>query len=389
MVIQQTVTVLLPDDADLRATLDAFLTVKQALAEPCFNSGKPLGALALQRACYHAVKGRVKSQMTITAIRSVAAAYAISKRNGRPAQRPFAFRRKHALFLIGSPGRDAAFRPDGTLSIWTVAGRKRIPYRVPDAFRERLSDAKEIDSLNLIEHDGQLIGRVTITREVPEPTGEHPVGIDLNETNALVAVDADNRVLFISGRDLKVANKRTRKKRKRLQRKLAAHKAQGKDTHSVRRSLKRLGRKQRNRTRTFAQTAARQLVDWTPENAVLVFEDLDIPQPSKKATPGKALRRRLTEWQRSLILHFATARAQERGIPVAFVDPAFTSQICSCCGRIGHRHRHRFACACGFAEHADINAAVNVRDRYTALRCGGHPSVCPEALVKTEGKPPT
>jgi len=48
---------------------------------------------------------------------------------------------------------------------------------------------------------------------------------------------------------------------------------------SVRRVLKRLGRKQRNRTRTFAQQTAKQLVEWAPKGAVLVFEDLHMPQP--------------------------------------------------------------------------------------------------------------
>jgi hypothetical protein len=36
------------------------------------------------------------------------------------------FKRPKALFLVGERGRDADFRADGTLSIWTIAGRKRI-----------------------------------------------------------------------------------------------------------------------------------------------------------------------------------------------------------------------------------------------------------------------
>ena len=45
------------------------------------------------------------------------------------------FNRPAALFLVGERGRDADFRADGTLSIWTVAGRKRIAYTVPAALR--------------------------------------------------------------------------------------------------------------------------------------------------------------------------------------------------------------------------------------------------------------
>ncbi len=257
MDMQRSVTILLPDDADLRATVAAFQRVQQQLTEPCFNEGKPLGALALQRGCYHAVKGALNAQMTISAIRLVSSAYASATSNRKPAKRPFSFRRPRALFLVGKRGRDADFRQDGTLSIWTVAGRKRIGYTVPDAFKRTLTIAKEIDSLTVIERNGRLLGRVTLTLDAPEPDGVLPVGIDLNETNALVAVNPDGETLFVSGRPVKVANVRSLKTHKRLQKKLATRKAEHKDTHSVRRVLKRLGRKRSHRTRTFAQTAAK------------------------------------------------------------------------------------------------------------------------------------
>ena len=76
---------------------------------------------------------------------------------------------------------------------------------------------------------------------------------------ALVAVDPDGNTLFVSGRDFKVRNSRTRKIRRRLQELLATRKAQKQDTRSVRRLLKRLGHKQRNRTRAlplFEEAAA-------------------------------------------------------------------------------------------------------------------------------------
>lgn len=377
MDIKRSVTILLPDDDDLRATVAAFQGVQQALSEPCYNGGEPLGALALHRACYRQVLGPLSSQMTCSAIRLTAAAYAGAKSNSKPARRPFAFRRARALFLVGTRGRDADFRADGRLSIWTVAGRKRLAYAVPKAFRETLAAAKEIDSLSVVERDGRLLGRVTLTLEAPEPQGVHPVGIDLNETNALVAVNPDGGILFVSGREVKVRNRRDFKTRKRVQQRHPAHKAEHKDTRSARRLLKRLGRKRSNRTRTFAQTAAKQLVKWVQANAVLVFEALTVPQPTRGRVRGKAVRRRLSAWQRQLIRQAAECKAQEVGVVVAEVNPAYTSQTCSRCGRRGIRQRHRFTCpSCGLEDHADVNAAVNVRNRYTVLReQGGGPPV--------------
>jgi IS605 OrfB family transposase len=377
MDIKRSVTILLPDDNDLRETVIAFQQVQQALTESCYNHGQPLSAIALHHAMYAQVVGTLNSQMTCSAIRLTAGAYASAKANRHPMEKPFIFRQARSLFLVGARGRDADFRTDGTLSIWTVAGRKRISYTVPKAFRATLAAAREIDSLTVIERNGRLLGRVTVTLVAPEPMGIHPVGVDLNETNALVAVDPDGNTLFVSGKAIKVANKRNCKTRKRVQQKHATHKAEHRDTRSVRRVLKRLGRKRSHRTRTFAQTAAKQLVTWAPANAMLVFEALTIPQPRKGQTGGKggkAIRRRLSVWQRDSMRQAATSKAQEVGMVVAEVNPAYTSQLCSRCGLRGIRKRHAFTCpSCGHTAHADVNAAVNIRNRYTAFRSSGLP----------------
>ncbi len=112
--------------------------------------------------------------MTISAIRLVAGAYHAARSNKKPATRPFVFKKARALFLIGKRGRDADFRPDGTLSIWTIAGRKRLTYSVPQDFQETLNRAVEIDSLTVIERDGRLLGRVTVTLNAPDPPRYQP-----------------------------------------------------------------------------------------------------------------------------------------------------------------------------------------------------------------------
>jgi putative transposase len=392
MDVQRTITIRIANDPDLRATLAAFQGIQQRVSAACYNDGKPLSALALHRLVYQDVKGTISSQMTCTAIRLVAGAYAAARANNKPAQRPFEFKRPSALFLVGERGRDARFCDDTTFSIWTVVGRKRITYSVPETFKATLAEAIEIDSMTVIERGGRLFGRVVITLRIPEPKGALPVGIDLNETNALVAVDPDGNTLFVSGKDFKVRNIRTRKTRRRLQEQLATHKAHKQDTRSVRRLLKRLGRKQRNRTRTFCQQTAAKLVKWAPKDSVLVFERLTLPQTSKKLRVRKGTRRRLSQWQRRLMRVSVTNAAERRGLLVDDVNPAYTSQDCSRCGLRGKRLRHAFSCPhCGHSAHADVNAATNIRLRYTLLRQRGPLSTGPEALsllASDEGKPP-
>jgi putative transposase len=405
MQVQRIITVLLPDDEDLRRTVSAFNRIQSSASASAHNDGRPLSALALHRIAYGDLSGSVNSQMTCTAIRLVAGAYAAQKSNikrkkDQEAKRkakflargwnykprkikPLSvctFDKPHALFLIGKRGRDADFRADGTLSIWTVAGRKRIVYNMPEVFRERFENAVEYDSLTVIERNGRLYGQLALTLEAPDPQGVVPVGIDLNETNALVAMGAGDEPLFITGRTIKIKNRRTADVVSRLQKKLATHKAKGADTHSVRRNLKRLSRRRQRRTKDFACCTAKRLIEWAPANAVLVFEDLKMPEPQRGHVRAN-MRARLSHWQHGAIRQAVRNKAEMCGISVTLVDPACTSKNCSACGLRGIRKRHLFRCPqCGHTDHADVNAAKNIRQRFVLLRQDGAQSIAPEAL---------
>jgi len=376
MLAKRTLQIVIEHDESLIKTLDSFTQICNRISETAWNFGKPLKALDLHRKLYHDVKGTISSQLTCTCIRLTAGAYAAAKKNKHALDHPFNWHRPFALFLVGKRGRDASFTKDGLLSISTIDGRKRLRYTIPGAFKEDFYNATEIDSIIVKHLGGKLIGYVAYTIELPDVKGVHPVGIDLNETNAIVAVDADNNELFISGLDRKIKNKRTSKTIKRLQRKLAQRKAEGKNTRSVVRALKRLRAKRSRRTKDFCHCASKKLVEWAPENCVLVFEDLRFVQGKHGS---KAWNRRFSVWPRGMIYEMICYKVQGKG-NVAKVDPRNTSKTCSRCGLPGVRKRHSFACPhCGFSIHADLNAAYNIRNRFTSLRASEDPSVSSEA----------
>src|SRR5579871_417728 len=217
MQVQRTITLILPDDPDLRQTLEDYTAVQQRLSPVCFHEGKPLPATRLQEVIYHDVKGIVSAQMTCSAIRSVAAAYRSAAKNGKPAQQSFQFRNKAALFLIGCRGRDAEIFPGNELRLWTKQGKKSLSFTVPAYFQERFEQAVEFDSLLVIERKGQLVGRLVLTLDVPDPEGDQPCGIDRGELNAIAAVDAEGKPFFRSGKRYRQKNKASYKQRKRLQ----------------------------------------------------------------------------------------------------------------------------------------------------------------------------
>ena len=270
MLIQRTIPITIEKSCELLETIEELNQYQKRISGDCFSEGNTKAALFLHKLVYHKVDSSLTSQLKCTAIRLVAGAYASAKSNKRPATRPFVFRRKRALFLIGKRGRDASFSKCGKLSISTTYGRKKIGFKIPKAFQSDFSNAVTFDSLN-VGLDGK--GALCVTLEVQEPKGVIPVGIDLGIRNALVASTKKN-TFVVSGSDLSRKRKQIRKTKSRIQYKKSSKKELGKDTRSVRRVLKSLSRKQRNKTKTFCREAASKLCKWVPDNAVLVFEDL-------------------------------------------------------------------------------------------------------------------
>lgn len=60
-------------------------------------------------------------------------------------------------------------------------------------------------------------------------------------------------------------------------------------------------------------------------------------------------------------------KAQRRGVIVEMVNPAYTSQTCSCCGYVSAENRltqSEFKCLdCGYEANADVNAAQNILNK--------------------------
>ncbi|MCP3013906.1 zinc ribbon domain-containing protein, partial [Nocardiopsis dassonvillei] len=89
----------------------------------------------------------------------------------------------------------------------------------------------------------------------------------------------------------------------------------------------------------------------------------------------------LHTWSFHHLGQFIVCKARRTGVPVVFVDAAYTSQTCAGCGHVDHRNRvdqATFLCrGCGVVAHADRNASADIAARGRVVRNAGRKSHVP------------
>jgi IS605 OrfB family transposase len=127
------------------------------------------------------------------------------------------------------------------------------------------------------------------------------------------------------------------------------------------------------------ETCARQAAAWICVMAaehgctVIVFEHLRSYRP-KRGTRSARSNRRRSYWLRGRIRRYTAEKAIAAGVLTVERNPAWTSQMCPRCQRLGERfsasrknpaHRARFACpACGWQGDAEVVAAFNLKRKW-------------------------
>lgn len=150
-----------------------------------------------------------------------------------------------------------------------------------------------------------------------------------------------------------------------------------KKNHHWHRASRKLKHRQAHKVLDINHKISKEIVDTAAhDKCAIVLEDLkNIRRSARKSHKtkkgkrvfsklSKGLRYTLNSWPFYQLQQLIVYKAQLQGIPVIFVDPAYTSQRCSRCGEIGLRDGKDFKCPhCGHADHADVNAAFNIAVR--------------------------
>ena len=283
----------------------------------------------------------IPSQVIISAERSVLSAYRTIKSNKQKiVQAPVKKR-----LSIRLDGRSYSYKT-GTFSIISLEKRVKCTLHLYSKLSSLINTYKFCDPL-LFERNGTVY--IAITFDVPETvsTTNLAVGIDLGCIN------------FAATSEGKLYQDKKFSGRKRSLRYLKRC-LQSKATKSANKRLKKLKRKEHNSNRNFTHHLAKQLIQDTKAD-VLVLENLKSIKVKKHKYQNK---NRISQVSLFELKRILTYKALLFNKQVITVSPAYTSQIDHRTGeRDGVREGGRYYGADGQLLHADCNAACNIAIR--------------------------
>jgi len=216
---------------------------------------------------------------------------------------------------------------------------------------------------------GQWYAVLTCEVKQPEPLSvvESEIGIDLGITHFAALSDGT----FIESPRY---YRKSQKKLEKLQQAFAHKKRGSHRREKARKAVAKTHRQIANQRRDFHHKQAKKLAQ---EHQTIVFEELEITTLSKRAKPKQdenstylpngaaaksGLNKSILDAGWGQFQHIVSHKAACAGRTVMFVNPHYTSQVCSQCGTVRKKDLSErwHSCECGCELDRDTNAAINI-----------------------------
>ena len=329
----------------LKETLNRFACACNDILKISLEN-KTTNKVKLQHLCYHQIKKRYNLPANL-AIRAIARVSV--KRKGKKKTKFF------KAISLDLDQRIFSFKEyDMTVSISSCAGRLKGLKLAVGNYQLGLLKGQNPASAILVYNKRKKCFYIHIVLEKPveTPFGNNPIGIDRGIYNLATTSNG----LKFSGKQVKHIRKHYSKLRQSLQ---------TRGTKGSKKLLRRLSGKEQRWMKNINHTISRRIVDSCKSGNVLVLEDLKYIRDRIRL----ARKQRLIahSWAFGQLGSFLEYKALEKGIPVVYVDPHYTSQRCPVCNHIerSNRNKHRFSCKkCAYIGNADIVASLNIRQVY-------------------------
>jgi putative transposase len=195
------------------------------------------------------------------------------------------------------------------------------------------------------------------------PESHREIGIDMGLKTFVAMSDGS---IVKSPKELKRSLKEVGKLHRRI------HKAVKGSVQRLKhkRSLKKLHKKIANRRRDFNHKLSRKIVN---ENRVIVVEKLHVKNIVARNNGGgkRNINRAYSDVAWGQFRQFLSYKAENAGRILVEVNPAYTTQECSSCGKVEQKDLsdREHQCECGCTLDRDVNAAKNILRRGLASLC--------------------
>lgn len=340
--------------AEIDKTLEVFAAacewVNQNTPPELTNKAK------MQKLVYGDVRLRfgLSSNLAIQALRRVCG-------NRKTARLKKANVRKFSPTSVSYDARIFSFREvDYSVSVKLLKNRVRFDLDIGNYQRGILKGQEPTSATLVKRRNGDYYIHINLDNETPEPiTTKEVLGVDLGRTDIAYTSDGENW----NGQQLGKIRNKYAYLRKVLQKKASL------GTRSSRRRcrqlLKRLSGKEKRFQKHINHEISRQLVNnAVASSQAISLEDLTgIRERTNQQPRNKQERRKSNNWAFYQLRQFLAYKCLLAGVPLIFVNPAYTSKSCHKCLHIGNRNGKTFRCVnpgCNWKGDPDYNGAKNI-----------------------------
>jgi putative transposase len=348
MLMQATMRLKVPYSRQLTETMKEFSKATQHAYDYARNN-RIASWKALHQRLYKDMRKsfRLTSQLTCKAIK-----FALETKRGCR-NRKADFSRELA---VQYDQRSYTFDFSGNCSLSTLEGRYKTVLYIPEYYLKTYGDWK-ITGATLSKLGKDLFLNVVVEKE-PCSSGICPngktIGVDLGISNLATTSEGQ----FFKGVKHHIAGFQ------RLRSGL-----QSKGTKSAERHLRLLKGRQTRFMKDLNHRISKQIAEGMQAGDIVVMENLRGIRTKRR---GKELNRLLSNWAFSQLRSFVEYKVIRKGGIFIAVPPHYSSKTCSRCHEIFSERPKKagfFRCLnCGYSCNADLNAAVNLRDRTDAMR---------------------
>lgn len=268
--------------------------------------------------------------------------------------------------------KDDAFRlPDPSYLGFKRLSKRMGAIRLPKIGWIKCRDWRELGgdlrSVTIKRKAGKWYAAIAYQREVdaPAPSALPPVGIDRG-VKVFAALSTGEKIAPLN------SFRKIEAKLAKLQRRLSRKTKFSANWRKLKAKTSRLHSHAANARKDYLHKQATQIAK---SHGVVKVERLQIKnmtasakgtvtEPGRNVAQKSGLNKAILDQGWGMFRTMLAYKLAERGGELQEVDPAYTSQTCSCCGvidRDSRKDQATFACNhCGHADNADTNAALNI-----------------------------